>query len=202
MTNDEYFNDKPMKEALAKWRDDCAKGFYGDIQEWLKSPFMDFSKGKVVRGRFYAYDWIEEKISKMESLKVTGYLLEWRKDGKGAWLSSEFEPLKGGSGGNRNDLGDAVSDDWFNNEIEVGFFKALPDTWLGDSDDWDIRLGVAFDSRTTPTENPKADGTWEGVSVDMGELWRVRKVTIEGALSDKAKDYIRRNPDVYFTYAS
>ena len=202
MKNKEHFNDLPLHTALAKYEEDLKSGLDYDWSAWLEVPFVDLSKGKVVRGRFYTFDEIEEKIRKMESLQVTGYLLEWRKDEKGAWLSSEFEPLKGGSGGNRHDLGDAVSDDWFDNDIAIGFFKELPDTWLGDSDDWDFRLGVAFDSRTTPTEGPKADGTWEGVSVDMGEPWRVRKVTIDGALSDKAKDYIRRNPDVCFDYAS
>lgn len=205
MTNDEYFNEKPMKEAIAKWRDDCAKGFCGDIQEWLKSPFMDFSKGKVVRGRFYTFDEIEEKIRKMESATVTGYLLELKNE-DGEWFGSEFEP-ENGSGTNKHRLGEPILDDRFDNEIAVGFFNELGDAWLGTCGDWDFRLGVDFDCHRTPEEMPNESNVWEGrtkggCNTDDGEPWRVRKITIDGTLSDKAKDYIRRNPDVCFDYAS
>ena len=207
MTNDEYFNDKPMKEAIAKWRSDCANGYSGDMQDWLDHEYMDFTKGKIVRGQFYPFDATEEKIRKIESAKVTGYALEWKSDTTGEWFASEFVPVKG-SYTNRHDLGEAVSDDWFDNEVEVGFFKELPEAWLGYSDDWDYRLGVDFNADTTPIENPSIDGIWEGVTSrenggvgTNGEPWRVRKVTIGGELSDKAKEFIRRNPDVVFDFA-
>lgn len=200
MTNDEYFNDKPMKEAIAKWRADCNNGYGGDIAEWLNEPFFDNSKGKFVRGRFFTYEEVEEKIRKMESMKVTGFLLEW-KDEKGGWFASEFEPMKG-SGTNRYIIGDEVSDDWFDHEVNVGFFKELSGAWLGTADDWDFRLGVDFDCRKA---NETKGEVWEGktkggCNVD-GDPWRIRKVTIGGELSEKAKEYIRRNPDVCFDYA-
>ena len=204
MTNDEYFNEKPMKEAIAKWRLDCSNGYNGDMQDWLNNDYMDFEKGKIVRGQFYPFDATEEKIRKMESLMVTGFLLEWKDEKTGEWFGSEFEPV-GGSGDNRYLIGDKVSDDWFDNEVEVGFFVELGDAWLGTADDWDFRLGVDFDCRKTPAENPNENETWEGEAHgecrDDGAPWRVRKVTIKGTLSDKAKAFIRRNPDVVFDYA-
>ena len=203
MTNDEYFNDKPMKEAIAKWRSDCANGYCGDVQDWLGDEFMDFEKGKIVRGRFFSNEEIEEKIRNLESLKVTGFLLEWKNE-KGEWFGSEFEP-ENGSASNRHRLGDEVSDDWLDNEVNVGFFKALGKEWFGTADDWDFRLGVDFDCYRTPEALPNESNVWEGrtkggCNTD-GEPWRVRKITIDGALSDKAKAFIRRNPDVEFDYA-
>lgn len=203
MTNDEYFNEKPMKEAIAKWREDCEKGFCGDIEDWLETPFMDFSKGKLVRGRFFTHEQIEEKIRKMENRKVTGYLLEW-KDEKGNWFGSEFEPENVSDDSNRHDLGDGVSADWFDNDVCVGFFKELPEVWLSSSDDWDFRLGVDFNAETTPVSSPSESGVWDGVSNggcgNDGDPWRVRKVTVGGSLSDTAKEFFRRNPDVEFDY--
>lgn len=203
MTNDEYFNDKPMKEAIAKWRTDCNNGYGGDVADWLKETYFDFSKGKFVRGRFFTHEEVEETIRNLESLKVTGYLLE-RKNEKGEWFGSEFEP-EGGSGDNRYRLGNDVSEDWFDNEVYVGFFKALGEAWFGTADDWAFRLGVYFDCYRTPEELPNDDNVWEGrtkggCNTD-GEPWRIRKITIGGALSDKAKEFIRRNPDVVFDYA-
>ena len=112
MTNDEYFNDKPMKEAIAKWRSDCANGYSGDMQDWLDNDSLDFEKGKIVRWQFYPFDSTEEKIRTMESMKVTGFLLEWKDEKTGEWFGSEFEP-QGGSGDNRYLIGKKVSDDWF-----------------------------------------------------------------------------------------
>lgn len=209
MTNDEYFNDKPMKEAIAKWRSDCANGYSGDMQDWLGTDYMDFQKGKIVRGQFYPFDATEEKIRKMESVKVTGYLLEWKNE-KGEWFSSEFDPEKGGTDTNfwLNKAMEAACDDWFDNEVQVGFFKALSDGWFSSSCDWDFRLGVQFNAEVTPKNEPKENGIWEGLTSrenggvgSEGEPWRVRKVTIGGELSDKAKEFIRRNPDVEFEYA-
>ena len=204
MTNNEYFNDKPMKEAIAKWRSDCENGYYGDVQDWLGDEFMDFTKGKIVRGRFFSNEEIEEKIRNLESLKVTGFLLEWKNEKTGEWFGSEFEP-ENGSGTNKHSLGNPVLDDWFNNDIAVGFFKELGEAWLGTSDDWDFRLGVDFDCHRTPEAQPNESNVWEGrtkggCNTD-GEPWRVRKITIDGVLSDKAKAFIRRNPDVEFDYA-
>lgn len=198
MTNDEYFNDKPMKEAIAKWRTDCNNGYGGDIAEWLNEPFFDYSKGKFVRGRFFTYEEVEEKIRRMESMNVTGYLLEWKNE-KGEWFGSEFDP---GTDSNLwlNDTMKEATDDWYANEISVGFFKALGDAWFSSSDDWDFRLGVICDFLREPI-----DGIWEGVTSggcgSDGDPWRVRKVTIKGELSDKAKEFIRRNPDACFDYA-
>ena len=204
MTNDEYFNEKPMKEAIAKWRDDCANGFYGDIQEWLKSPFMDFSKGKVVRGRFYAYDWIEEKISKMDSLKVTGYLLEFKGNGDADYKPSEFATgMKSNYYADCFD-GQPEQDEWYKGEVWVGYFADMPDVFLDDGTTWYERCGVDFDPRTTPTEDPKADGTWEGDCVGGAFLepmkWRVRKVTVNGRLGDKARQYFRKFPNIYMKH--
>ena len=203
MTNDEYFNEKPMKEAIAKWRADCENGYHGDVQDWLNETYMDLDKGKMVRGTFYSNDEIEEKIRKMESLTVTGYLLEWKNE-KGEWFGSEFEP-KNGSGTNKHDISELVVNDWFDNEIEVGFFTELGDAWLGTADDWDFRLGVDFDCAKTPVDSPNENNVWEGTAngdcLNNGDPWRVRKVTIKGTLSDKAKAFIRRNPDVVFDYA-
>ena len=208
MTNDEYFNDKPMKEAIAKYRADCEKGYNGDVQDWLNAPFFDFTKGKIVRGRFFSNEEIEEKIRKMESVMVTGYLLEWKDEKTGEWFGSEFDPEKG------TDTNfwlakamEAACDDWFENEVEVGFFKALSDVWFSSSCDWDFRLGAQFNAETTPKKEPKDNGIWEGLTSreggvgSEGEPWRVRKITIGGTLSDKAKEFIRRNPDVVFEYA-
>ena len=202
MTNDEYFNDKPMKEAIAKWRSDCENGYCGDVQDWLSDEFMDLEKGKIVGGRFFSNEEIEEKIRNLESLKVTGYLLELKNE-DGEWFGSEFEP-ENGSGTNKHRLGDPVLDDWFNNDIAVGFFKELGEAWLGSCDDWDFRLGVDFDCYRMPEEQPNESNVWEGrtkggCNTD-GEPWRVRKITIDGTLSDKAKEFIRRNPDVVFDY--
>ena len=204
MTNDEYFNDKPMKEAIAKWRLDCANGYNGGVVDWLNAPYINLEKGKIVRGVFYSHAEIDEKIRQMEALMVTGYLLEWKDEKTGEWFGSEFEPVNG-SGSNKYVISESIADDWFDNEVEVGFFVELGDTWLGTSDDWDFRLGVSFDSDKTPTEDPREDGVWEGEAHgecrDDGAPWRVRKVTIKGTLSDKAKAFIRRNPDVCFDYA-
>ena len=210
MTNDEYFNDKPMKEAIAKWRSDCANGYSGDMQDWLDTDYMDFEKGKIVRGQFYPFDATEEKIRKMESVIVTGYLLEWKSYPTGEWFSSEFDPEKGGTDTNfwLNNAMEAACDDWFDNEVQVGFFKALSGGWFSSSCDWDFRLGVQFNAEVTPKNEPKENGIWEGLTSrenggvgSEGEPWRVRKVTISGELSDKAKEFIRRNPDVEFEYA-
>lgn len=200
MTNDEYFNDKPMKEAIAKWRSDCENGYCGDVQDWLSAEFMDLAKGKIVRGSYYSNEEIEEKIRKMESVKVTGFLLEWQNE-SGTWFGSEFHPEKGTDSNLwcNNSMKDA-NDDWYKNEVTIGFFKELPTAWFEDSCDWYDRLGVDFDARTTPTDRPSPIDTW-GDANERGELWRVRKITIDGTLSDKAKEFIRRNPDVEFDYA-
>jgi len=208
MTNDEYFNDKPMKEAIAKWRSDCENGYCGDVQDWLSDEFMDLEKGKIVRGSYYSNEEIEEKIRKMESVMVTGYLLEWKNE-KGEWFSSEFDPEKGTDTNFwLNKAMEAACDDWFANDVQVGFFKALPDVWFSSSCDWDYRLGAQFNAEVTPKNEPKDNGIWEGLTSSAnggcgsnGEPWRVRKMTFGGALSDNAKEFIRRNPDVVFDYA-
>lgn len=204
MNNKEHFNDKPLKDALAKYEADLKAGSHCGFADWLNTAFVDLTKGAFVRGRFYPYDETAAKIAKMESRKVTGYLLEWQNE-KGEWYGSEFEPVNGGAEGNRHSLGDEVSDEWLSDEVMLGFFKELPETWFGDSCDWDYRLGVDFDSRTTPEKNPKEDGVWEGLTkggcAEEGAPWRVRKITINGTLSDKARAFLRRNPDVRFDYA-
>ena len=209
MTNDEYFNDKPMKEAIAKWRSDCENGYCGDVNDWLSDEFMDLENGKIVRGSYYSNEEIENKIRKMESVMVTGYLLEWKDEKTREWFGSEFDPEKGTDTNFwLNNAMEAACDDWFANDVSVGFFKALPDAWFSSSCDWDYRLGAQFNAEFTPKEEPKDNGIWEGVTSRVnggvgseGEPWRVRKVTISGELSNKAKEFIRRNPDVVFEYA-
>lgn len=209
MKNKEHFNDLPLHTALAKYEEDLKSGLDYDWSAWLEVPFVDLSKGKVVRGRFYTFDGIEEKIRKMESVTVTGYLLEWKNE-KGEWFSSEFDPEKGTDTNFwLNKAMEAACDDWFANEVQVGFFKAISDGWFSSSCDWDFRLGVQFNSEVTPKKEPKDNGIWEGLTSrenggvgSVGEPWRVRKMTISGELSDKAKEFIRRNPDVCFDYAS
>ena len=203
MKNKEHFNDLPLHAALAKYDEDLKSGLDYDWSAWLEVPFADFSKGKVVRGRFFTHEQIEEKIRKMDSRKVTGFLLEWKDEKTGEWFGSEFEP-EHGSGDSRYLIGDEVSDDWFDNEIEVGFFKELPNVWFGNAEDWDFRLGVDFDCYKTPEESAEGCTVWEGTTKGgcntEGEPWRVRKITIGGELSEKAKEFIRRNPDVEFDY--
>lgn len=209
ITNKEYFGNETLNAALDKYNKDLADGYDTDWSAWLDSAYIDFTMGKMVRGTFYTYEGIEEKIRKMEALDVTGYLLEF-KNKKGEWRGCEFEPI-GGMESNlwrgcldHSDM-EKANDEWYNNDTQVGFFTELGDTWISSSDDWDFRLGVAFDSRTTPTENPKEDGVWEGLTEGgcstNGEPWRVRKVTVKGTLSNTAKEFFRRNPDVWLSYA-
>lgn len=198
ITNKEFFGDVSLNSALAKYEEDVSHGLSLPFWDWLDSTYMDLSMGKLVRGVFYSYGEIEDKIRRMESMSVTGYLLEWKNE-KGEWFGSEFDP---GTDSNLwlNDTMKEANDDWYDNEISVGFFKALGDAWFSSSDDWDFRLGVICDFLREPI-----DGVWEGVTSggcgSDGEPWRVRKVTIKGELSDKAKEFIRRNPDVWFAYA-
>ena len=201
MTNKEYYGDKTLNEAISKYEQDLANGLDTDWSVWLNISFIDSTKGRFVRGKFFTEQDIEEKIRKMESLEVTGYLLEW-KDEQGNWFNSEFEPEKGTDSNLwLNTARQDATDDWYENEVSVGFFKALGGAWFASSSDWDYRLGVDFN----PTENPKADGVWEGLTkggcVEDGLPWRVRKVSIKGELSDKAKEFFRRNPDITFEYA-
>ena len=204
ITNKEFFGDVSLNSALAKYEEDVGHGLSLPFWDWLDSTYMDLSMGKLVRGVFYSYGEIEDKIRRMESMSVTGYLLEWKDEKTGAWFGSEFEPELG-SGTNKHDVGRDVVDDWFDNDVEVGFFRDLGDTWLGTADDWGYRLGVDFDCAKTPTETPSEDNVWVGTATgecrNDGAPWRVRKVTIKGELSDKAKEFIRRNPDVWFAYA-
>ena len=205
MKNREYFGNKTLNEAIAKYESDLAYGWDCDWSAWLESSYADLAKGRFSRGAFYAQEDTEEKIRKMEAVEVTGYLLKWQNKA-GQWFASEFDPEKGTDSNIWcNDSMREACNDWFDNEVFVGFFKELGEAWFESSDDWDFRLGVDFDARTTPTENPKADGIWEGIAAPErgfgGEHWRVRKVTIKGELSDNAKAFMRRNPDVWFAYA-
>lgn len=144
----------------------------------------------------------------MEALEVEGYLLEWKNSETKEWFGSEFCPAKGAEGNIwTDDWYESVRMDWFDHDIQEGYFKELgEEPWFNCSSDWDFRLGVAFDHRTTPHENPKENNVWEGFAnggcgPSDGEPWRVSKITIKGTLSDKAKEFFRRNPDVIFEYA-
>jgi hypothetical protein len=206
MNNKEYFGNKTLNEALAKYTDDTNKGLDSTFRDWLVAPYVDLSKGKIVRGMYFSYDRIEEKIRKMESVTVTGYLLEFKDEKTGEWVGSEFAPEKGADSNLwLNDALKDAADDWYYHDTQKGFFKALEKVWFQDSDDWDFRLGVAFDRRFTPTSDPKDDGIWEGITEGgcgtNGEPWRVRKATVKGELSDTAKEFFRRNPDIWLKYA-
>ncbi|MCQ2300306.1 MAG: hypothetical protein MJZ81_09310 [Bacteroidales bacterium] len=85
-------------------------------------------------------------------------------------------------------------------EIQIGLLKAFPDAWEMFGDDWYFRLGIDFDPRTTPTENPSENGVWEGVcklrdgDYYNGKKWRVSRLTIDAVISEKAKAYFLENP--------
>lgn len=201
MNNREYFWDKPLREANEKFNKDTELGIEVPFDEWFDLDYIDLEKGKIVRGRFFSHEEIEEKIRKMEDREVTGYLLEWQKK-DGSWVGSEFDPITTDSNLWLNDDVQDACDDWHDHEVAMGYFKELPNVWFESSDDWDFRLGVDFDSRSTPQTNPSPVDIWGGVSKECnGDLWRVRKVTIKGTLSDNAKEFFRRNPDIVFKYA-
>ena len=207
-TNREIYNDKPLKEAIEKYEELLNEGYGVPFWEWLDSAYIDPSKGRFVRSLFFSNDEIEEKIWEMEALEVEGYLLEWKNSETNEWYGSEFCPVKGAEGNIWTyDWYESVREDWYNHDIQVGYFKELgEETWFNCSCDWGFRLGVAFDHRFTPHENPKEDNVWEGLThggcgPSDGEPWRVRKITIKGTLSEKAKEFLRRNPDIVFEYA-
>lgn len=200
-TNKEHYGPLPLTEALAKHIEDYEKGLLLNFEQWLEHEYLDPSVNyRIYKGKCYLEEDVLEKIRQFEQSEVVGYLLEWQtKDG--GWMASEFDPinLKSTYWGRWDDQ-DAI-DDWFDHEVEVGFFADLPNAWYCGSDDWDDRLGVDFDSRTTPHAKPSPIDVWGGVSSNDGQLWRVRKVKISGKLSENAKAFFLRNPRVAYEYA-
>jgi len=201
-TNREYYGNKPLEEALGKYAEDQDHGYDYPFWDWLDCRFMDFTKGMFVRGDYYTYEDAEACLRKLDSLEVTGYLLEYLGDDD-KWKGSEFVPEQGGGGNLWGlDYMETARRDWEKSDTQVGYFKELPDVWFSEAEDWDYRLGVDFHPSYTPKERPSPISVWGGVSTIDGGLWRVRKITIKGELSNKAKEFFRRNPDVRFEYAT
>lgn len=201
MTNKEKYGNETLNTAIAAYNNDC--NLLGDdapaFWDWMDCTAHS-ADAIVCRGSFYTPAEIEQKIAEMEARKVTGYLLEWKKESKDEWSGSEFDVLAD------SNLWDSrydhpAYDDWAIHETQIGFFAALPNVWLMGSDDWAFRLGVTFDARYVEMYPQKSEGVWEGFSTnDTSSYWRVRKVTIDGTLSETAKAFFRRNPDVWMDY--
>jgi hypothetical protein len=202
MTNKEYYGCKTLNEALAKFQADNDLGIANcGFRHWLNCEWHDpAATGRVIRGKFYTDADIEAKIRAMESKPVTGYLLEFKRASDEDYKPSEFATAMRTNRYAPTFDGQAETEDWYNDEVWVGYFADLPDVWLDDGDTWDERCGVDFDVRKTPVEKPSPNGTWEGVCVDgcwkEPTKWRVRKVMVNGRLSDKARRYFRKFPHI------
>ena len=201
MTNKEHYNDKPLCEAIAAYyKADELSGHRLAFFDWLDLEAFDAG---------HTYAWDEERgdfvdvdglLSQIDNPKpVTGYLLEFHNRKTGAWIPSEFDC---GWYPSLYDNGDKTAcDDWHDNDTQLGFFPELGDVWIGSSDDWDFRLGVDFNADTTPKKFDSPVGIWGG-EINKNEwrgnaeedLWRVRKITIGGGLSEKAKVFFRKHP--------
>lgn len=195
MKNLEYYNEKPLREAMAKYDEDFNLGadqlsFY----DWLDSIWRDPSKNmKWINHELTDMDeYLAEREKMLCSGEVTGYLLELRKKEDGVWEKSEFDVCE-----DSNIWGDGeLSTEFLEKEIHFGFYSALPaDVMVMSSDDWDYRLGVDFDARCAVDIDRKI---WGGIvtSREVGEaydLWRVTKITIPAEMSDRAKAYFREH---------
>ena len=195
MRNRDKYNDEPLKAALNAYNEDCdlLREYAPAFWDWLDMDARE-PNSVAVRGCFYTPLELEANVERNTPRNITGYVLEYLRE-NGEWYASEvdtgFDNEETNVWRNGNE---GISDDWFNNEVTVGYFPELGDCWLVDSCDWESRLGVAFDKRTTPIEKPSADGMWTGETPE-GDKWRVRRIVIGGEISEKAKAFFRRNPD-------
>ena len=208
MTNKEFYGNKTLNEAIDKYTADYDRGIIpndADINDWLHSEWRDPNeRGRMVRGKWYSDAEIDAKIFVMESKPVTGYLLEFKFKGDDDYKPSEFATAMRSNFYENCFDGQPEQDEWYKGEVWVGDFADMPDVFLDDGTTWYERCGVDFDPRTTPTENPSANGTWEGDCVDGTFLeptkWRVRKVMVNGRLGDKARQYFRKFPNIYMKH--
>lgn len=201
MTNKEHYIDMPLRVAMAAYyKADELSGHRLAFFDWLDlEAFKD--------GHNYAWDEDRAKFVDVDGLlaqldnpkPVTGYLLEFHNKNTDEWVPSEFDcgwhPSLYGNGK------EGESDDWDDHDTQVGFFPELGDVWLSSSDDWDFRLGADFNASTTPKQFDSPIGVWGG-EINKNEwrgnaeedLWRVRKITIGGGLSETAKEFFRNHP--------
>jgi len=208
MTNKEFYGKKPLYEALAKYRADADLGIIPDtasLNEWLGYDWHDPQvSGRTLRGRFYSDLEVDAKIFVMESKPVTGYLLEFKGKDDADYKPSEFATAMRSNFYEDCFDGQPEQEEWYNGEVWVGYFADMPDVFLDDGTTWCERCGVDFDPRTTPKEDPKEDGTWEGDCINGAFLepmkWRVRKVMVNGRLGDKARQYFRKFPNIYMKH--
>lgn len=206
MTNKEQFKNLTLADALARFHADCDMGLAETFEGWLEGEYNNPAEhGRLVRGKWYTEAAIECKIVEMEIPKVTGYLLEFKQEGARDFSPSEFATA---CRTNRYDDcfdGKAEQEDWWQDEVFVGYFESLPKyVWLDDGDTWLERCGVDFSPDTTPKEKPNPEGVWEG-DCEGGcfihpTKWRVRKIEIEGTLSDKARAYYRKHPNIWMRH--
>ena len=129
--------------------------------------------------------------------QIEGYLLELKEQGED-WIPYEFDYSQDTRFSFDEDWDNAARDKFFELEF-FGLYKALPDGVCSYySDSWFDRNGVDFDARHTPTERPSPIGVWGGVCdpEHLGSrdcLWRVTRVTIDGALRDKVVKFLADN---------
>lgn len=149
----------------------------------------------------------EELVKKFAESRITGFLLEYE-DG-GTWVASEFDCYEDSPMWEikRSAELEKASDTYFRDEVSIGFFKELgANVWMVSSCDWMSRLGVDFDGRVTPLHSADDCKEWSGNCIDESapayggfQKWRVRKITVGGELSDKAKNFFRTNPTVNYS---
>ena len=207
MTNKEFYNSKPLCEVLAKFTADSNCGLATNgFRAWLETAWHDPTEsGRMVRGKWYTDAAIDAKIREMESKPVTGYLLELKMEGVTDYQpTSMFATAKVSNCFSDTFLEQPEQEEWYNGEIVVGYFADMPNVWLDDGTDWGERYGVDFDPRTTPIKEPSDNGTWEGECAKgiwlVPVSWVVRKTTVSGRLSDKARQYFRKFPNIFMKH--
>ena len=206
MTNKEFYNRKPLCDALAKFTADSDIGLAPNgFRAWLEAAWHDPTEsGRMVRGKWYTDAAIDAKIREMESKPVTGYLLEFKAEGEADYKPSEFATAMISNYYTKLFDGQPEQDEWYFGEIVVGYFADMPAVWLDDGTTWGERCGVDFDPRTTPIKEPSANGTWAGECAKGTWLtptkWRVRKTMVNGRLSDRARQYFRKFPNIYMKH--
>lgn len=192
------------------------------VKEWLKELYngaIEDAKGTIANERIWAngangdeetqmhldnINLNEEYIAELERLRddldgivrakqelntdgMTGYLLEFLDEKTGTWKPSEIA----------NPFNVRVWDlpaalhDWEKDEVKIGMFANYPTAW-GDvaGDDWDCRLGVNF--------NWKHPAEGKGVSTELNEFYRIRKVEL-GPFSEKFLEFCKNHPEVEVT---
>lgn len=201
-TNYDYYESGYLADAKKAYHEECKRGYPFRFDEWLDATFVSsVDEGYYTEnGDFVSVGKANAFINGIEAGTVTGYLLEFH-DNDGNWVGYEFDP---DYSTNLWGLRDEIVGYFVDNDTQVGFFTALGDVWLSKSDDWGSRLGVDFDARETPIQDPHESGIWGGVTTEEGgnsnELWRVRKVTIPAKMSEKAKAFFRKYPEAEMTF--